>query len=101
MALAKDPHHSQWWGFFVSLPAEPHRQRAWLWRSTAELGSLTSNRAAAVEFMAPLVCGTTRPDLIRRISSGLCCCARDDGRKLSPVEVSRWVTRQGIDTEFR
>lgn len=60
MALAKDPHHSQWWGFFVFLPAEPHRQRAWLWRTTAELGSFTSNRAATVEFMVTLARSNTR-----------------------------------------
>jgi hypothetical protein len=60
MALAKNPHHSQWWGFFVSLPAEPHRQRAWLWRTIAELGSFMSNRAATVEFMGTLARGNTR-----------------------------------------
>jgi hypothetical protein len=59
MALAQNPHHSHWWGFFVVLPAEPHRQRTWLWRSTAELGSFVSNRAATVEFIVTLARGYT------------------------------------------
>jgi len=59
MALAKNPHHSQWWGFFVVLPAEPHRQRTRLWRSTAELGSFVSNRAATVESIVTLAHGYT------------------------------------------
>jgi hypothetical protein len=59
MALANNPHHAHWWGFFVSLPADPHRQRACLWRTTAEPDAFLSNRAVTVEFMGPLACGYT------------------------------------------
>jgi len=102
MALAKNPHQSQWWGFFVSLPAEPHRQRAWLWRTTAELGSFMSNRAATVGFTVTLARDNIRlrphqPNLQRRCV-GVLGVMESMWRS---SEAPRRVTRQGIDAEFR